>query len=90
MHGPLTAAMVGFQISMPDSKVVMVGHSQNEPGQSPVEPSGSLRSAPAQKARPAPVTMATQASVSSRKATQASSRARRMAPLTALRASGRL
>ena len=52
MHGPLTAAMVGFQISMPDSKVVMVGHSQNEPGQSPVEPSGSLRSAPAQKARP--------------------------------------
>ena len=44
MHGPLTAAMVGFQISMPDSKVVMVGHSQNEPGQSPVEPSESFRS----------------------------------------------
>ena len=42
MQGPLTAAMVGFQISMPDSKVVMVGHSQNDPDHSPVEPSGIL------------------------------------------------
>ena len=42
MQGPLTAAMVGFQISIPDSKVVMVGHSQNEPGPVPRRALGVL------------------------------------------------
>ena len=90
MHGPFTAAIVGFQISMPLSKVVMVGHSQNEPGHDPVDPAPSVRSAPAQKARPLPVTIPTHASSSSRNRVHASSRAARIAPLTALSFSGRL
>ena len=90
MHGPFTAAMVGFQISIPLSKVVMVGHSQNDPGQEPVAPAPSRRSAPAQKAVPAPVTIATQASSSSRKVVHAASSASRIAPFTALSFSGRL
>ena len=90
MQGPLTAAIVGFQISMPDSNVVIVGHSQNEPGHVPVDPAPSRRSAPAQNARPAPVTIATHASSSSRNSVHAVSSAVRMAPLTAFNASGRL
>ncbi|MEZ5167783.1 MAG: hypothetical protein R2695_15340 [Acidimicrobiales bacterium] len=75
---------------MPLSKVVIVGHSQNDPGHDPVDPAPSFRSAPAQNARPAPVTIATQASSSSRNVVHAASRAVRIAPLTAFSASGRL
>ena len=90
MHGPFTAAIVGFQISMPDSKVLIVGHSQNEPGNSPVAPAGCLRSTPAQKALPAPVTIATQAWSSPRKVSHAMSSAWRISAFTALRERGRL
>ena len=82
--------MVGFQISMPLSKELMVGISQNEPGHVPAAPAPSLRSAPTQKARPAPVTMATQASSSSRKRLQAAFMSWRSSPLMALSTWGRL
>ena len=55
--------MTGLKISQPLSKELRVGFSQNVPGNSPVDPAPSRRSAPAQNARPAPVTMATQALV---------------------------
>ena len=84
------AAMVGFQISIPLSKELMVGISQNVPGHVPAAPPPPLRSAPAQKARPAPVTMATHASCSSRKRSHAALRSARSSPLIALSASGRL
>ena len=82
--------MTGLKISHPLSKELSVGFSQNVPANSPVEPAPSRRSAPAQNDRPAPVTMATHASSSSRNREKASLRSRRISPLMALSASGRL
>ena len=66
MAGPLTAAMIGFQISSPASRDWAEGISQKLWPPPPTAPEGSFRSAPAQKALPAPVTMPTHASSSSR------------------------
>ena len=82
--------MTGLKISQPLSNELMVGFSQNVPANSPVAPPPSRRSAPAQNAFPAPVTMATHASSSSRKRVKASFNPRRISPLMALSASGRL
>jgi hypothetical protein len=87
---PLTAAMTGLKISQPLSNELIVGFSQNVPGKSPAEPPPSRRSAPAQKALPAPVTIAIHASSSSRNRLNASFRSRRISPLIAFNASGRL
>ncbi len=82
--------MTGLKISQPLSNEFSVGFSQNVPANSPIDPAPSRRSPPAQKARPAPVTMATQASSSSRNREKAALRSRRISPLMALSASGRL
>jgi len=82
--------MTGLKISHPLSNEFCVGFSQKVPGKSPAELPSPRRSAPAQNARPAPVTMAIQASSSSRNRAKASLRSRRIAPLMALSASGRL
>lgn len=89
MQGPCTAAMVGLNSSMPDSKELIVGFSQKVPPKVPTEPSPSLRSPPAQNTSPLAVRIPTQASRSSRKRSQAALRSWRSAPLMALRASGR-
>src|SRR5688500_5909436 len=90
MHGPFTAAMVGLKSSSPLSNELIVGISQNDAGNEPVDPAPSFRSAPALNARPAPVTMATHASLSSRKRSHVALRSVRISPLIALRRSGRL
>ena len=90
MQGPFTAAMVGLNSSMPLSNELMVGFSQKVPPKVPTAPALSVRSAPAQNTSPAPVRMPTHASSSSRKRSQAALRSRRIAPLIALRDSGRL
>src|SRR5258706_11888955 len=82
--------MTGLKISQPLSNELMVGFSQNVPGKSPADPAPSRRSAPAQNALPAPVTIATHASSSSRNRLNASLRSRRISPLIAFNASGRL
>src|SRR5262249_50779876 len=87
---PLTAAMVGFHTSSPDSKELMGGISQNDPGHVPAAAAPSCRSAPTQNERPAPVTMATHASSSARNASQAAFRSWRSWPLMAFSFSGRL
>ena len=84
---PLTAAMVGFQTSIPLSSEVSEGTSQKLCSSGGA---GLRRSAPAEKARPLPVTIPTQASSSLRKVSQAAFRSPRSSWLIALSASGRL
>ena len=86
----MTAAIVGFQISIPDSNELTVGISQNDPGHVPADPAPSARSAPTQNDLPAPVTIATHASSSARNRSHAALRSRRRPPLIALSFSGRL
>src|SRR5215469_12201229 len=62
MQGPCTAAMVGLNNSIPLSKELIVGFSQNVPPKVPTEPAPSLRSPPAQKTSPLAVRIPTQAS----------------------------
>ncbi len=86
----MTAAITGLKISHPLSNELTVGFSQNVPANSPIDPAPSRMSPPEQNARPAPVTIATHASSSSRKRVNASLSPRRIAPLTAFIAEGRL
>jgi hypothetical protein len=76
--------------SIPLSKELIVGFSQNVPAKVPTEPSPSLRSPPAQNTLPLAVRIPTHASSSSRNRSQAAFSSWRSAPLIALRASGRL
>ena len=83
MHGPLTAAITGLNISLPLSKLLIVGFSQNVPLKSPVLPAGSRRSAPPQNTLPLPVRMATHALSSSLNLSHAAFCSLRICPLIA-------